>query len=129
MRNCRLGDTIWTQTGKNSNFSGADGGVELQPHICLCLDNRHTSCGSLCATKQTRCAHALPTSKQRWAVGGSGWGHSPALLLWYWQIQSPQQHKNLMAAEEEITLRRPFYHTERMLVYSSAQCLLGLILA
>lgn len=84
MRNCRLGDTIWTQTGKNSSFSGADGGLELQPHICLCLDNMHTSCGSLCATKQTRCVHALPTNKQR-GGGGRKWMEifpcSPALVL------------------------------------------------
>lgn len=93
MRNHRLGDTIWTQAGKNSGFSGADGGLELQPHICLCLANVHTSCG-LCLRADTACPHTS-SKEQRWAVGGSGWRHCPAPLPGYWHIQSPQQHKNL----------------------------------
>lgn len=81
MRNCRLGDTIWTQIGKNSSFSGADGGLELQPHIFV--GPTCTPGVGLCHKADTVCPH---TSHQQAKVGGGReWMEpfpcSPALAL------------------------------------------------
>lgn len=92
MRNCTIWDAIYIQIGTNSNFSGADVGLELHH---LCLDKTGTGSGSVLQTRHGMSMYFPPTSKGGWWEGMDG----DMLLLscpWYWQIGSPQQHENLM---------------------------------
>lgn len=112
MRNCMIWDTIWTQIGRNSNFSGADGGVELQPHIHLCLDNTHTGSGCVPQSRHGMSAYFPSTSKGGWwermngdmlllSFPGTGRsGHLSSIRI-SWFIAG--------IAEQQITLRLPFY--------------------
>lgn len=131
MRNCKRWDTIWTLIGANLSISGADRSLELQLHIHPCLDNTDTRSGCMPQTRHHMSVYFPSTSKGGWWEGTDGdmvllsspgidrSGHLSSIrILWF----------VAGITEQQITLGFPSIK-ERMLVYSPAQCLLGVILA